>query len=160
MHKLVFVVLMLTLWWLLQAVQLDEELALSVVHEGKRAVDRAAHAAAQQLDDEKLELGVLAIDSEEAAAAARLYLRENLRLEPDLTPRADGYLRDAVEVRVLDIVDETMPFPYVYRNEEYDYEVTFRRPGVVLIVNIVYPRVFAALPPIEWELKGAAELVY
>ncbi|RUS42087.1 hypothetical protein [Cohnella sp. AR92] len=160
MHKLVFVVLMLSLWWMLHAVQVDEELALSVVHEGKRAVDRAAHAAAQQLDEDKLELGVLAIDREEAQAAAARYLQENLRLEPDFAPRADGYLRERVEVQALEIVDETASFPYVYRNEEYDYETIFRRPGVVLIVKIVYPRIFAAIPPIEWELKGSAELVY
>ncbi|THF72988.1 hypothetical protein [Cohnella fermenti] len=160
MHKLVFVVLMLIVWWTLHAIQVDEELALSVVHEGKRAVDRAAHAAAQQIDEAKLEAGVPAIDRDKAIASAALYLKENLRLEADLSPSEDGYLREPVEVKVLDIVDETQAFPYRYRNDEYDYEVTFRRPGVVLIAHIVYPRVFAALPPIEWELKGAAELVY
>ena len=66
MHKLVFFVLMVIVWWMLHALQIDEEAALGTLHEGKRAIDRAAQAAAQQTDRDKLEAGVLSIDEEKA----------------------------------------------------------------------------------------------
>jgi hypothetical protein len=160
MHKLVFSVLMLVLWWMLHALQIDEEAAMGTLHEGKRAVDRAAHAAAQQTDRDKLEAGILSIDRGKALAAAETYLQANLRLKSDFTPEERAFLRERVEVKVFQVINETETFPYVYRNPEYGYEVTLRRPGVVLIVRLVYPRLFGVLDPIEWNLKGAAELVY
>ncbi|GIO11236.1 hypothetical protein J19TS2_07910 [Cohnella xylanilytica] len=160
MHKLVFFVLMVIVWWMLHALQIDEEAALGTLHEGKRAVDRAAHAAAQQTDRDKLEAGVLSIDEEKALAAAEQYLQANLRLGADNTPMPGAFLRDRAEVRAFRVVNENETFPYVYRNPEYGYEVTLNRPGVVLIVHLVYPRMFGVLAPVEWDLKGSAELVY
>lgn len=160
MAKLVFGVLMTVVWWMLHALQLDEESAMGTVSEAKMAVNRAAHAAAQQLDREKLELGVLSIDRGEAEAAAAAYLRENLRLDVNLLPLAGSVLRDAVEVRAFDVLDESLTYPYTYRNSRYDYEVTFNRPGVVLIVHVRYPLLFGVLDPIEWDVKGSSELVY
>lgn len=160
MHKLVFCFLMVVLWWLLHAMQLEEEAALGTLHEGKRAIDRAAHAAAQQIDRHKLETGTLAIDPAAAEAAARVYLAENLRLEPNLAPRAGEWLTAAPEIVEFAVINEQHTFPYTYRNAAYDYEVTLRRPGVVLIVHLACPRIFGVIDPIEWDLKGAAELVF
>jgi hypothetical protein len=160
MAKLVFSVLMIIIWWMLHALQMDEELAMGTVHEAKRAVNRAAHAAAQQLDREKLELGVLSINPEKAEEAIVTYLQENLSLNADLIPVAGSFLRDPVEVRVFEVINEGAEYPYTYRNSLYQYEVTLNRPGVVLIIHVKYPRLFGVLSPIEWDLKGTAELVY
>lgn len=160
MAKLVFSVLMIVIWWMLHALQMDEEIAMGTVHEAKRAVDRAAHAAAQQLDREKLEMGVISIQHELAESATLTYLQENLSLDESLTPLPDSFLRDAVTVRDFAIINEDVSFPYTYRNPLYDYEVTLERPGVVLIVHVKYPRLFGVLAPVEWELKGSAELVF
>lgn len=160
MHKLVFSALMIVIWWMLHALQIDEEAAFGTLHEGKRAVDRAAHAAAQQTDRAKLEMGVIAIDETQAEKAVSEYLRANLRLGADLSPEAGAFLRDRVEVKVFRVINETETFPYVYRNAQYGYETTLYRPGVVLIVHVVYPRMFRVLQPVEWDLKSTAELVY
>ncbi|MEK0317087.1 hypothetical protein [Cohnella sp. 56] len=158
MHKLVFGFLMVVVWWLLHAMQLEEESALGILHEGKRAIDRAAHAAAQQLDKSKLETGILSIDPAAARAAAIAYLAGNLRLEANLAPQAGQWLDSAPEIVEFAVINELHSFPYTYRNAAYDYEVTLRRPGVVLIVHIACPRIFGVMEPIEWDLKGAAEL--
>jgi hypothetical protein len=160
MAKLVFSVLMIVIWWMLHALQMDEELAMGTVHEGKRAVDRAAHAAAQQLDREKLELGMLSIKPELAEQAALLYLRENLSLDAGLNPEPDSLLQDPLEIRVFKVFNEEVAYPFTYRNFLYDYEITLDRPSVILIVHMKYPRLFGVLAPVEWDLKGSAELVY
>jgi hypothetical protein len=160
MAKLVFSVLMIVIWWMLHALQMDEELAMGTVHEGKRAVDRAAHAAAQQLDREKLELGMLSIKPELAEQAALLYLRENLSLDAGLNPEPDSLLQDPLEIRVFKVFNEEVDYPFTYRNSLYDFEITLDRPSVILIVHMKYPRLFGVLAPVEWDLKGSAELVY
>lgn len=160
MAKLVFSVLMIVIWWMLHALQMDEELAMGTVHEAKRAVDRAAHAAAQQVDRDKLEIGVLSVQPELAEDAAIDYLRANLSLDSGLKPISGSFLRDPVEVRVFEILNEDLEYPYTYRNSQYQYEVTLERPGVVMIIHVKYPRLFGVLAPVEWNLKGSAELVY
>jgi hypothetical protein len=160
MAKLVFSVLMIVIWWMLHALQVDEELAMGTVHEAKRAVDRAAHAAAQQLDRDKLELGILSIEAELAEQATIAYLQENLSLDAGLNPVTGSFLRDPVKVLVFEVVNEEKEYPYTYHNYLYDYEVTLNRPGIILIVHVIYPRLFGVLAPVEWDLKGSAELVY
>ncbi|CAI6080305.1 hypothetical protein [Cohnella sp. JJ-181] len=160
MHKLLFSLLMIVVWWMLHAMQLEEETALGTLHEGKRAVDRAVHAAAQQLDRTKLEEGTLSIDPTAARAAARAYLAANLRLDPDLSPLEGEWLETAPEIVEFAIINEQFAFPYTYRNADYDYEVTLLRPGIVMIVHLACPRVFGMIDPIEWDLKGSAELVF
>jgi len=160
MAKLIFSVLMIVFWWMLHALQIDEEAAMRVVHEAKRAIDRAAHAAAQQVDREKLEMGIVSIDPNVAGQTALSYLSYNLSLDAGLEPLAGSFLRDPVEVIALEIINEDSSFPYTYRNPQYDYEVTLDRPGVVLIAHVKYPRLFGVLAPVEWNLKGAAELVF
>ncbi|WEK55185.1 MAG: hypothetical protein P0Y55_03720 [Candidatus Cohnella colombiensis] len=159
MAKLVFGILMTVIWWMIHALQIDEELALNKVFEAKRAINRAAHAAAQQVNQEELEQGRVLIQEEMAKALAIRYLMENLRLDDNLQPLPDSFLREAIEVKVFEIVNSDETFPYIYRNGTYDFEAIFEHPGVVMIVHVKYPRVFAVLSPIEWDLKGAAELV-
>lgn len=160
MAKLTFGVLMAVIWWALHALQMDEELAMNAVHEAKRAVDRAAHAAAQQLDRDLLELGTLTLDPDLAEATAYAYLRANMRLDAALAPLPGSMLREPVQVAQFAVIGADADFPYTYRNETYGYEVTLSRPGVVLIIHVAFPRVFGVLAPIEWDLKGAAEMVH
>lgn len=160
MAKLLFGVLMTVVWWMLHALQLDEEMAIGTLSNLKHAVNRAAHAAAQQLDRDKLELGVLSIDEGLAEQAAARYLMDNLALDGGLNPLPGSLLRDPVEVRVFEVLDESLSYPYTYKNEPYDYEVTFERPGVVLIARVAYPVLFGVLAPIEWDVRGSSELVY
>ena len=159
MHKLLLLTLMAAIWMMLMALQIDEEMSIRTLFEAKRAVNRAAHAAAQQLDGNALASGVLRIDEAAAATAARQYLQANLRLDPSLSPLPGSMLRDPVEIAVLRVVNGDEVFPYTYRNETYHYEVTLRRPGVILIVRVRYPRGFNVMGPVEWHVAGAAELV-
>lgn len=160
MAKLIFGILMAVIWWSLHALQIDEERALNMVHEAKRAVDRAAHAAAQQLDRDLLELGTLTLDPDLAEAAASAYLQTNLRLDSAFVPLPDSMLREPVHVAHFTVIGADADFPFTYRNETYDYEVTLTRPGAVIIVHLSFPRVFGVLAPIEWDLISAAEMVH
>jgi len=159
MNKLLLIVLMLGVWTYIGLQQVEAELAMRTLFEGKRAVNRSVHAAAQQLDREALADGIFRIDEVKAAAAASSYLMNNLKLDHQGMPLEDAFLRERIEVRVYEVINDEYNFPYTYRNEQYQYEVTLRRPGVIMIIHLKYPRAFGVLKPIEWEIKGAAELV-
>lgn len=160
MAKLVLGVLMVVVWWMIHALQVDEELAMNTVHEAKRAVDRAAHAAAQQLDRNALEMGTITLDPDLAKETGYAYLQANLRLDASFDPLPGSMLREQVVVKQFVVIGEEASFPYTYRNELYDYEVTLVRPGVILIVHLSFPRLFGVLAPVSWDLKGSAETVY
>ncbi|NBD24366.1 hypothetical protein [Paenibacillus glycinis] len=158
MYKLVLVMLMAVVWMLLHALQTDEEMAVAALFQGKHAVNRAAHAAAQQVDAAALGDGRLHIDASAARAEAGLYLQRNLQLDEDGRPLPGTYWKERVEIVDFQVINDDRAFPYTYRNDAYDYEVTLHRPGVVLIARMVYPRAFAVIEPIEWTIKGTAEL--
>lgn len=159
MYKLLLIVVMMTVWVSIHLLQVEEELAMQALFQGKHAINRAAHAAAQQLDPVALGEGLLQIAPDAAVETAVLYLQANLRLDANGVPLAESFLKDQVELVVFEIVNSDQTFPYTYRNDAYQYEVTLKRPGVVMIAHIVYPRAFQLLDPIEWDIKGAAELV-
>ncbi|MFC4812117.1 hypothetical protein [Paenibacillus sp. GCM10023250] len=158
MYKLVLVMLMAVIWMLLHALQTDEEMAVAALFQGKHAVNRAAHAAAQQIDAAALADGRLHIDEAAARAEAGEYLRRNLQLDGNGLPLPGTYWKERVEVVDFQVLNDDLTYPYTYRNEAYDYDVTLLRPGVVLIVRLAYPRVFSVIEPITWTIKGTAEL--
>ncbi|EFM11827.1 conserved hypothetical protein [Paenibacillus curdlanolyticus YK9] len=160
MEKLLLFVLMAVVWTTAQGQQMDEEMAMKALFQGKHAVNRAAHAAAQQIDMSELASGRIRIDPTEAEAEAQRYLQANLLLDDALAPLPNSFLRERVEVVVFEVVNGDRTFPYTYRNAAYEYEVTLEQPGVVLIIHLHYPRAFRAIEPIDWYVKGAAELVH
>ncbi|MGO4548597.1 hypothetical protein AB4Z29_27790 [Paenibacillus sp. 2TAB23] len=159
MYKLLLIVVMMSIWLSLHLLQVEEQLAMKTLFQGKHAVNRAAHAAAQQVDTAALGEGIFRLEPIKAEAAAALYLQQNLLLDAQGAPLAGSFLKETVQVVVFKLVNADEIFPYTYRNNAYQYEVTLQRPGVILIIKMVYPRVFEVLEPIEWHIKGAAELV-
>ncbi|GGE01775.1 hypothetical protein [Paenibacillus nasutitermitis] len=159
MYKMVLIMLMMAVWMAMHALQTDEEIAMTALYQGKHAVNRAAHAAAQQVDRVALADGRLHIDEAAAYRNAGRYLQTNLQLNGDGEPLPESMLRDRVEVLVFEVINDDHVFPYTYRNSYYGYTVTLKRPGVVLIVRMIYPRIFNIIEPIEWTIKGTAELV-
>lgn len=159
MYKLTLIVLMMTVWMSLQVMQTDEELAMKLLVQSKNALNRATHAAAQQLDSAALSEGIVRIDPDEAEQAAWTYLNSNLLLDSEGKPLPNSPIREPVEVLVFEVINEGYSFPYLYRNDTYNYEATLLRPGVVMIVRVEYPRAFKLLEPIEWYIRGVSELV-
>lgn len=162
MDKVLAFLLIVAFAMLLHALQADEQIALRALFQVKHAVNRAAHAAAQQIDAEKLKDGIISIDSDSAAAAARHYLQRNMRLDDTMEPLPGSFWRSRLEVIVFEVINEDRAFPYVYTyvNGTEIYNVTLERPGVVMLVRMEYPRTYKVLGPITWEIKGAAELVF
>ncbi|WP_028609444.1 hypothetical protein [Paenibacillus harenae] len=158
MYKLVLIVMMMSAWGSVHLLQVEEEMAMQTLFLGKHAVNRAAHAAAQQLDPEALGEGVLRIAPGLAEEAAVRFLRGNLLIDSSGAPLPESFLRHPLEVLVFEVINAERTFPYTYRNDVYQYEVTLEQPGIVMIVHVVYPRAFRVLEPIEWNIKGAAEL--
>lgn len=159
MYKLVLIVAMMTIWLMAHLMQVEEEMAMKTLFQGKHAVNRAAHAAAQQVDKEALGDGIARIDPDAASRAAVEYLRGNLHLDANGMPLERSFLKDPVQVLVFDIVNSDQSFPYSYRNEQYDFQVELKKPGVIVIAKVVFPRAFSVMERVEWNIKGAAELV-
>lgn len=158
MYKLVVYMLVLVFALQLMALQLDETGALQRVFAVKHAVNRAVHAGALQLDENKLAHGIISIDPQRAEQAAMAYLRANLLLDERLAPLSGSMLRAPVEVIDFAVISDQEAFPYRYVNEAHHFEVTLRRPGAVLLVRAEYPRLFGLLAPVNWVIKGAAEV--
>lgn len=159
MYKLLYYLLLSLFCVLLQAFQTDAELAMHTLFEAKHGVNRAAHAAAQQIDQDELALGVLSIDPAAARATALQYLQANLRLDSGNEPLPGTFLQSAVEILTFEVINGDRTFPYEYRNDQYNYSVTLRKPGVVMIVRLSFPRTYRVLGPVDWEIKSAAEVV-
>ena len=145
---------------MLLALQMDQELAVRMLFKCKSALNYATHAAAQQVDEEKLSRGIHDIDPLKARQEALFYLRENLRLDEQNEPLPGSVLGSKVEVLAFDVISGDADFPFVYVNEEHDFSTVFARPGVVMIIRVEYPRVFRMMGPVTWEIKSASELVY
>ncbi|MBJ6361534.1 hypothetical protein ACFOQM_09570 [Paenibacillus sp. GCM10012307] len=159
MYKLLLIPLLMVVWMMLHVLQLDEEMAIQTLFQGKHAVNRAAHAAAQQLDQAELASGRLVIDREAAREKAMQYLSYNLLLDSESQPIEGSLLKEKPEIMVFDIIDGDHSFPYRYSAPDYQFEVTLQGPGVIIIAQLKYPRAFTVLDPIEWNIKGVAELL-
>lgn len=159
MYKILLVIILAAVFFGLYAIQLDQEAAVQTFFELKRAVNRAAHAAAQQIDMQQFSKGVISFDDVQAFQVAKTFLQQNLRLDEQLSAEDDASINGQVDIRVFELIDGSYSFPYEYSNDTYDYSVTLERPGVILIVYAEYRRMFQALEPIYWYVKGAAEIV-
>lgn len=160
MYKLLLFPLMFVCFSLMYALQTDEELAMYTLFYGKRGLNQAVHAAAQQSDLNKLARGVHAIDSAAAETAAMQYLQANLRLDGNNDPLPGTFLRSQIRLLEFAVLNDNVSYPYTYTNAQYGYTVTLRRPGVVAIMRLEYPRTYTVLQPIAWTIKAAAEMVW
>lgn len=160
MYKIVLYVLLIGFFMVLFGLQADEELAMHTLFEAKHGLNRAAHAAALQVDEDKLTKGIPSIDPDAAWTAASRYLQENLHLNSANEPLPGTFLREQVEVSVFEVINENHVFPYVYESPGFGYTVTLNRPGVVIIAKVHFPRTYSVLGPITWEIKSSSELVY
>ncbi|MDF2936614.1 MAG: hypothetical protein K0Q90_1987 [Paenibacillaceae bacterium] len=159
MNKLLLFILLVGFCVSLFALQADEELAMHQYFDLKHGVNRAAHAGAQALDEDLLAEGKVDLDEVQAREMSLLYLRENLRLDESLLPLPGTFLQGQVSVLALDVIGAEQTFPYRYERPAYEYSVTMNRPGVVLIIGVRYPRMYNLLRPVNWIVKGSAELV-
>ncbi|MFD2115679.1 hypothetical protein ACFSTH_10700 [Paenibacillus yanchengensis] len=160
MYKLVLIIAMMSVWITAHSIQIEQEMALKTVYLAKQAINRAAHAAAQQLDSSALSEGELRIDEEQAKEVAMLYLQRNLHLNSQGEPLPASFLQNPVKLLVFDIVNAEQSFPYHYVNTAYQYEVWLERPAVIIIGNIIYPQMFRTISSIDWTLKGTAQMTY
>jgi len=160
MYKLVLYMLVLAFVMLLHALQTDEEVAMQTLFRAKHGVNYAAHAAAQQLDSERLANGVVALDPIRAENTAMQYLQRNLRLGTDNRPLPGTFLQARVDVVAFRVVNADEIFPYTYIHPPTGYSVVLNRPGVILIIRLEYPRTFTVMGPIVWDVKSAAEVVF
>ncbi|MFD2672524.1 hypothetical protein [Marinicrinis sediminis] len=159
MYKIILYVTLCVVCVLMGALQVDEEMAVRVLFESKHAVNRAAHAAAQQVNEDKLLAGVLSIDEQKADEVLKQYLFQNLRVGTDGEPLQTSYLDQKVEILLFEVVNESYSFPYTYQAPQYNFEVTLSKPGVVVVAEVSYPRTFQVLDPITWQIKGSSEMV-
>lgn len=158
MYKLILSIMLAVGCVMLSAQQMDELMAMHALFQAKNAANRAAHAAAQQVDRKRLSLGERWIDEARAEAVARYYLQENLQLDDTLQPLPESFWQSQVEWLVFDVINGDETFPYLYQNDMYRVSEKLERPGVVLIIALEYPRTFSLIEPIRWELKAVAEL--
>lgn len=144
---------------MLHGMQVDQELSMQSLFQAKYALNRSTHAAAQQLDIQKLSQGVTSINNDEAYNTAQVYLQKNLNLDTSNAPLPNTFLRSKVDVLVFEVINENEQFPFTYTNVDYDYQVVLQKPGVIIIIRVIYPRTYNILGPITWEIKGVSEVV-
>lgn len=144
---------------MLHGMQVDQELSMQSLFQAKYALNRSTHAAAQQLDIQKLSQGFTSINNDEAYNTAQMYLQKNLNLDTSNAPLPNTFLRSKVDVLVFEVINENEQFPYTYTNVDYDYQVVLQKPGVIIIIRVIYPRTYNILGPIAWEIKGVSEVV-
>lgn len=159
MYKLIIFTLLSVFVMMLHALQVDEELALNSLFHAKHALNRSTHAAAQQLNQDKLAWGIVSIDEDIAQMTALHYLQQNLNLDVSNMPLPNAFLRTKVELLLFEVINEEHSFPFKYTNNHYDYSVTLQKPGVIMIIKVLYPRTFNILGPVTWQIKGVAETV-
>lgn|SRR5690625_758312 len=157
MYKFIFALIIIVFCLMLQAMQLDEQVAVRTLFQVKHAVNRAVHAAAGQIDEELLHRGKLQIDERKATAAALWYLQQNLSLNEHNEPLPTSLLKDEVDIVLFEVINDES-FPYTYRSEDDHFAVTLDRPGVIMIVGVNYPQAFSLLGDIRWTVKGTAQL--
>ncbi len=160
MYKLILFTLLSVFFMMLHGYQVDQELAMHSLFQAKYALNRSTHAAAQQLDMNKLSQGVISIDADSARDVAFSYLQKNLKLDSGFIPIPNAFLNTKVDILVFEIINEDELFPYAYTHLEYDYKVTVQSPSVIMIIRVDYPRTFTILGPITWNIKGTAESVH
>ncbi|UJF32541.1 hypothetical protein [Paenibacillus hexagrammi] len=160
MYKLLLFILLTVVCMTMYALQADEEISMHTLFQGKHALNNAVHAAAQQSDLNKLSKGIPSIDQSLAQQTALQYLQANLRLNEQNEPLPDTFLRSQVEIVLFKVINDQYFFPYTYINADYNYSVTFRKPGVIMFIKLQYPRVYSVLQPITWTIKASAEMVY
>jgi hypothetical protein len=158
MYKLVLYLLLITFLMTMFALQLDEEISMNVLFRAKHGLNRATHAAVQQIDEQKLSQGLMSIDSGAAKEKAYEYLQGNLQLDHNNVPLLGSFLESPVDILIFDVINDNHIFPYHYVNSMYNYNVTLERPAVVMIIRVEYPRIYKVMGPITWVIKGAAEL--
>jgi hypothetical protein len=158
MYKLVLYLLLFTFLMTMFALQLDEEISMNMLFRAKHGLNRATHAAAQQLDEQKLSQGFMSIDSGAAKDKAYEYLQANLQLDHNNVPLPGSFLKSPVDILIFDVINDNYVFPYHYVNSTYNYHVILERPAVVMIIKVEYPRIYEVIGPITWVIKGAAEL--
>jgi hypothetical protein len=159
MYKLILFTLLSAFFIMLHGMQVDQHLSMQSLFQAKYALNRSTHAAAQQLDMEKLSIGIASIDRDAAQWTAQTYLQRNLNLDASNMPLPHTFLQSKVDILVFEVINENQQFPYKYMNSDYDYHVELEKPGVIMIIRVVYPRTYNILGPITWEIKGAAETV-
>ncbi len=160
MYKLILYLMLTVFAMTVYALEIDEQISMNALFQGKHGVDRAVHAAAQQTDAAKLARGIYSIDPLKARLAMDQYLQSNLSLDAQNRPLPGTFLQSPAVIEVFKIVNENENFPYTYTNAAYGYTVTLKKPGVILIVRMEYPGTYKVLQPIVWHIKGAAEIVY
>ncbi len=158
MYKLVFIMIMLPIWLYAQILQVEQELSMKAVYLAKQAVNRAVHAAAQQLDEEALADGEIRIDSEAAWQTAKLYLQKNLELDQSFKSLSPSSLLKQIKITVFSVINEVKGLPYTYKNEQYAYEVMVKKPAVIMIIEVDYNKAFQLFKEVKWNIKGTAEI--
>lgn len=159
MYKLLIIPLMLIVWLSLYAGAIDQELAMKSYYKGKHAVNRGAHAAALQLDSLALAEGIFQLDPIQARAEAERMIYLNLLLDEAGNPTAQSFIRKPVQIVHFDVLDASLSYPYHYKLDSYDFQTTFERPAVIVVIKISYPRIFSINNPVEWNIIGSAQLV-
>lgn len=159
MYKLLLILNLCVICIVMYALQTDEAISLHMYFQSKQSINRAVHAAAQQLDMDKLSQGIFSIDEASAKRVAWTYLQQNLNLDQGLNPLPGSILAKSAEIVRFQVINEGENFPYTFRDSTLGYSIVLNNPGVIMIMRLDYPRLYNILPPMTWHIKGVAEIV-
>lgn len=136
--KLAFVLLIFIYSWFFQIQNQEWDIQRSML---KDANNMAVHDASQELNETARAEGRLIIDPNEAYAAFRQSLQNNLGLDDGLSPLAGSRLQAQVRILKFDIVDEStgVIFPLLYEDSTYGITKYIQGPSVIAVIETKHP---------------------
>jgi hypothetical protein len=152
------VILILPVIFMLQVIQQDHEHASQVFFQSKQGLNHAVHAATQQMDSTLLREGVVDLNAVLVEQELLKYIKANLIVDDQLSPLIVSFLKDPITNYKVIYVDHLKTFPYTLQTEFGD-KIRFDRPGIYLQCRIRYPKLFGLLPPIQWDVRCAGQVV-
>lgn len=127
--------------------QLSHHMAYIHYYKMKYALNRAAHAAAMQINEAALANGLIVIDEQAAYDAAQRLLYLNSKDE----------VYKLVYFTVINDIDSDSTYHYV--NRQWNIDVMLNKPAVVLVIEATLPHIINTKEPYKWKINGTSEVV-
>ncbi|MFD2328826.1 hypothetical protein ACFSR7_06135 [Cohnella sp. GCM10020058] len=142
MRKTLMILLMSFVLLLVEMLNANRHINLSLVNAMTTGLFRAAHDASLQVDPSQQNDGFIVFDREKAHAVFVDTFARNLRLKANLEPQNGSWLKDPVEILHEEYIDDSsgVSFPYNYRNDQFKIYRTLNGPAAIFEVRIKSPR--------------------
>ncbi|MCR8987640.1 hypothetical protein NW801_21870 [Brevibacillus laterosporus] len=144
MDKVLLVILSLAFFIRIEMFQNDQLVNRLVNARLKYSIDRGAHDASLQIDEEAWGNGYILFVKEKALETFKSTLGSNISVDPvSLVPHPNTLLKDKIHIIYEDYIDheDNVSYPYYYQNEQYNIHKWIYGPAVIYVVKVMTPKI-------------------